>query len=636
MRKELLISSLFIPLFVNSGFAYAQSSGPSGILGSGNADLASPEFEQPLKSRPLSLPDVKKYVPETQRYGGEVSITQVKYDGVTIPDMVTEIEKIITDFQLESSGRLKSISEIAGLRDKITQAYIRKGYINSGAIVPKQDLSDNVLDINIIEGRLTEIPVSFKTPTIANALGFSREMTERKVTDVNLNSKLDAEDQKNIGWRPGQLRRSFVVNRLGLKSDEPLNQNQLQKKFQRLTNDPSIKKIDAALTPGERPGEARLFLDVEESNPLWLYLTTASDRAPSIGGERGAIGGGFRNLLGYGDVFSFEVGLTEGLNDAQARYDVPIGTSRFSVNGHIEYSDAEVVEEPLSNLNILSDSFSFGGGVSAKLLDDVYSKCKIKNVKPSECSAESISTGSYFLQAGVDLSKKKTENALLGIPFSFSPGAVNGETDNLILTGSLDGSIRSTKQVAAARLAVGYGLDAISNTQTNAPPENFVKVTAQTQYARVISENLGHQVIAKINGQWTDKTLFTSERFSFGGIDSVRGYRKNDVLTDRGVLGSFEYRMSLKPFFKNQQMRYFDNWSLGVFAEGGYGENTLLPDPTSDTLVSAGAQLNFEIWDGLTGQFYYGHRLKKIASPRSNSFQDSGLGFRLNFSGVNL
>ena len=617
-----------------SSLAFAQT-GPDGVLGGGNSGFSDPEYQAPETSK-IPLPDVEKYVPESQQFGGEVTVNSVVYNGATIPKMIPIVDQIIGDFQSSTAGRKTAISVITALRDRITQAYISNGYINSGAVVPSQDLSSGNLKINIIEGQLTEIPVSFKTPSLANSLGLSDKQIVRTVSDINENGKIDDEDLSKVGWRPGQLRRSYITSRLEPNDGEALNQLELQKRFQKLTNDPAIKKIDAALTPGERPGEARLFLDIQENDPVWLYLSTASERAPSIGGERVALGGGFRNLIGYGDVITFEVGLTEGLNDALARYDVPIGSSRFSLNAHVQYSDAEIVEEPLSNLNILSDSFSYGGGVSARLLDSVYANCRFKEIDISKCDPEDQKSGSYSLNAGLDLSKKKTENQLLGIPFSFSPGAVNGETDNLVLTGSLDGSIRSRNQVAAARVSVGYGLDALEINQTNAPPENFIRINAQTQFARVISEKLGHQLIAKVNGQWTDKTLFTSERFAFGGIDSVRGYRKNDVLTDRGILGSVEYRMSLQPIFAKSQTRFFDNWSIGVFAEGGYGENTLLPDPVLDKLASIGAQFSVQLLDGLQGQFYYGYQIEDIASPRNETFQDSGFGFRMIFTGLNL
>lgn len=624
-------------LLVTPGVSHAQiSTGPSGVLGGGASSFGEPEYLDKVDGSGLSLPNIDKYVPQSQRHTDQLKISDVNYVGANIPEMREIVDGIIENFKIRTQARRTSILEISVLRDEITQAYIQEGYINSGAVVPRQDLSDGVLDIQITEGRLTEVPVSFQTPTLLSSLGIGEDVTARVITDSNNNGKLDVEDQESLSWRPGQLRRSYILGRLSAEKDKPLNQFDLQKKFQSLSNDPAIEKIDAALTPGERPGEARLFLDVQESDPFWLYLTTASERAPSIGGERLAIGGGFRNLLGYGDVITFQAGLSEGLKDSQARYDLPVGSSRFALNAHIQYSDAEVVEEPLSNLNILSESFSYGGGVSARLADGIWSTCNVPTSSERNCEAENTKSSSYGLQAALDISKKKTENALLGVPFSFSPGAVDGKTNNLVLIGSLDGSVRSSKQVAAARLSISFGLDSIDTVQMNAPSKNFMKLGLQTQFARVVSEKYGHQLVAKFNGQWTDETLFTSERFAFGGIDSVRGYRKNDVLTDRGIAASIEYRLSLNPLLENAQTRFFDDWSVGVFVDGGYGENTVFANPGTNTLASIGAQLNFKVLDGMSGQVYYGHQLEEISSPRNSTLQDKGFGFRLTFTGVNL
>ena len=45
------------------------------------------------------------------------------------------------------------------LRVAITVFYVNNGYINSGAIIPDQEIIDGVLTIQVIEGRLSRVDI---------------------------------------------------------------------------------------------------------------------------------------------------------------------------------------------------------------------------------------------------------------------------------------------------------------------------------------------------------------------------------------------------------------------------------------------------------------------------------------------
>ena len=63
---------------------------------------------------------------------------------------------------------------------------------------------------------------------------------------------------------------------------------------------------------------------------------------------------------------------------------------------------------------------------------------------------------------------------------------------------------------------------------------------------RAATTESGQQFLARAEVAGRRRSLFALEQFSFGGIDSVRGYRKNQVLTDNGVVASIEYRAPLR------------------------------------------------------------------------------------------
>jgi hemolysin activation/secretion protein len=66
-------------------------------------------------------------------------------------------------------------------------------------------------------------------------------------------------------------------------------------------------------------------------------------------------------------------------------------------------------------------------------------------------------------------------------------------------------------------------------------------------------------LVARIDTQLTPDSLLSLERFSMGGVDTVRGYRQNQLVADNGILGSVEVRvpltsdprvLQLAPFFE--------------------------------------------------------------------------------------
>jgi hemolysin activation/secretion protein len=57
---------------------------------------------------------------------------------------------------------------------------------------------------------------------------------------------------------------------------------------------------------------------------------------------------------------------------------------------------------------------------------------------------------------------------------------------------------------------------------------------------RVLADRLG--LWGKLEGQWTNVPLISNEQFAVGGADSVRGYRESELAGDRGGRGSLELR----------------------------------------------------------------------------------------------
>jgi hemolysin activation/secretion protein len=112
------------------------------------------------------------------------------------------------------------------------------------------------------------------------------------------------------------------------------------------------------------------------------------------------------------------------------------------------------------------------------------------------------------------------------------------------------------------------------------------------------------------------------ERFSLGGVHTVRGYRQNQVVTDNGVTGSIELRV---PVTRNPE-----TLQLTPFFEIGGGWNNRTENPDPQVLASLGLGIQWRINPRLDFQFDYGIPLISV-KDEGNTLQDKGFTFSIQY-----
>ena len=568
LGADTLWLALTVVLCLVHGPVTAQTAPGSGLerrTGPGGERLEMPDFYAPEAPGFVlpGLPDPKQSsrapVDQTTIFIRDIVIT-----GNTVLD--DELTALIAD----RKGREFTTEEILILRDQITGQYVDAGYITSGAQIPIVD--GDVLIFSVAEGTLT--------------------YDDLRVSDIQ------------------HLRPNYVRRRLDLDNAGPFNFNDLRDNFELLVADPNIDKIDGRLIPGNEPGSAVLELDVDEVDRFLIGAEIANDRALSVGGEHYSIEGLARNIIGLGEVFTAEIGTSKGLIDGTATFSMPLSANDLSLNLFFEGSDAEVVEEPLNELDILSESYAYGGGLTFPVFRSLRQTFGISG----------------------SISHRHTETSLLGIPFSFSPGAVNGKTRITVGRLGQDWVLRSPSRVIAARSTFSVGLTANDTPFRNdlTPPEHFLTWLGQIQFAQRMTGS-GQQLLARIDAQISKNSLFATEKFPIGGIDSVRGYRQNEILSDSGVVVSAEYQIPVFdiPFFFGEARTGSRNLSVAAFAEGGYAWNVEGPNPEVNKVGSVGAGVIWTPTDRVEARLFWGHQLNEIERSSRNDIQDHGIHFRL-------
>ncbi|ODT86408.1 ShlB/FhaC/HecB family hemolysin secretion/activation protein [Phenylobacterium sp. SCN 70-31] len=472
----------------------------------------------------------------------------------------------------------------------LNRAYLGAGFINSGLVV-RPSPEPGVLDLRLVYGGLA--PPADDVPPIT------------------------------VEWTGGQakgLTAAYVRDRMAAAGRRPLSAADLERDFRLLAEDPAVRTVNADLRPGRRPGEASLGLAIYPADRFDLYVTAANSRSPSVGGERLSAGGSVRNVLAAGDLLSGEAGVTDGVEDFTLGYAVPFLTPRTTVSVRGSYNDAAVTDTPLLPLDISARDRA----VEAGILHKVYESPLLPTDQPGRWSS------ARTVSLGAQVAWRRSDTFLLGQRFSFAPGAVDGRAQYTVLRLVADYVERNVDRVFAVSLT---GVQGLEGTRTDipglpTPKKGFHTALVQVNYARRLPD-YGVELRARLSGQWADSVLYSGERFTAGGEYTVRGYRENLVLADKGLVGSVEVARAIR-FGRPAGGRAFDwgAFTVSAFADGAYMRNHEPPQPVK-TLYSVGTSLAWTPSDALSARITYAKSLKDVETAGRRDLQDRGLQFRV-------
>lgn len=495
--------------------------------------------------------------------------------------------------QFADNGLIDSpapLDRLVALAQLINLTLVRHGLINSGVRLEGAVPADGgVLDVRLVLGR----SVAPDGQTVIVAFGPKGS---------------------------GGLSAAYVRARLPAAAAVPFNAQTVEREFRLLAQDPAIRAINADLRPGNAPGQATLQVTVEPQERLNIYASAANSRSPSIGGERYAVGGSFRNLAIAGDLVSGEYGRTAGRDDFTLGYEAPFLSRRTTVAARGGRNEAAVVESALRPLGIESRDWFIDGGVAHRLLNTPLAPLAGGGIAPART-----------LSVGLRATHRQQRTYFLGQPFSFSPGSVDGRSEYTAARLTADYVERGVSQVIALSATATVGLD---GARTDIPglvgPEQDFKVAlVQASYARRLTA-AGLELRARLAAQFADGPLYSGERFSAGGENSVRGYRENLLLADNGAFGSLELAQPLNLGDPVGASAFrWGAFTASAFLDAAWVDNRRGSDPTPQSIASLGVSLAWTPSDALFARLTYGAALKEVPVSGGRDLQDRGLQFRI-------
>ena len=489
-------------------------------------------------------------------YADRFFIRDIQVIGNTV--LQSEIDEIVRNSQLKY--RTATFEDLVCLRSRITQLYIDKGYVTSGAFLANnQDLSNGVVRIQVVEGELEEIVIT----------GLER------------------------------LQENYIRSRLEQAASQPLNRNDLETALQLLIINPLLETVNAELTAGQKTGSNVLLVNIKQARGFSASIAVDNYRAPSIGEFQGGVNLTHSNLLGFGDRFFAQYGFTEGLNIYNAGYTIPWNAYDGTLGFSYDNSDSGIIEEEFRDFDIDSETETYSFNFRQPLTRSPNRE--------------------FTLGLSLDIRRRRT--FLGNEPFSFSLGAEDGKSNVTVLRFSQDWVKRDANRVFAARSGFNLGIDAFDATINDTGTDGkFFVWQGQFQWVEQLSPRV--LLITRVGGQFTNDSLLSLEKFSLGGVNTVRGYQENQLVTDSGVLGTLELRI---PVTEN-----LDTLQLNPFIEFGTGWNNDEPDPENSTIASIGLGIRWAIIEGLILDIDYGVPLIDVDND-GNSLQENGLHFSVRY-----
>ena len=440
---------------------------------------------------------------------------EVRYRGIIFQgNTVFATDSLLADLNLaDASAPGLTIDDVECIRLAVTRRYIEAGYINSGVLARPPSTVGNPVTFQVIEGRLTEIRVrKVQTPSQVRTAQDRRAAGEPADPDAG----------------QGSLWPEFIQDRLIGDPDEPLQQKELEGRFQALLQDLNVEQLNAQLVPGKDLGEAVLDVDVVQAEPLSFRIGGNNYDPQSTGEFVGIVGAAARNLIGFGDAVAVEFQGSRGKRSIGLDFEAPLSAEGLLFVASADYARTNVIEQPLDVLNIEGEFFRASAGLTYDVFD----------------------VGTERLSFGLRFDYQQSETSLLGEPFSFSPGAQNGLSRATVLRLFQEYVLRQPNQALSLRSTFSFGLPILNATDNSGglPDGTFVSWLGEAFYVRNQelpfvdkSVELSIRTVSQISAD----PLLAFEQVALTGQDVVRGFREDAVVADNLALVDLGVRTSI-------------------------------------------------------------------------------------------
>ncbi|MCL2892096.1 ShlB/FhaC/HecB family hemolysin secretion/activation protein [Brenneria tiliae] len=367
-------------------------------------------------------------------------------------------------------NRCINVNKINQLIHDVSNWYIERGYITSRAFISEQDLSDGVLRIDIMEGRLEYIRIN--------------NQSARMLSQVF----------------PGL-------------EGEILNLRDIEQGMEQINRMPT-QQVSIEILPGSRPGYSIVNLTRQKRLPLSVSLGFDNSGQKSTG-ERQLNGSLWAdNPLGIADQWFISGGRSSEFSSGRNAENLQTGVSLPYGYWNLSYDYARSdYRNDFLNRDFLWRSTGDSQTHRLSLSRVIFRNGEMKT---------SLSAGmthrighNYLNDVLLQSSSRKLSSAIIGISHSQK------------LWGGL-----ATFNPAYSRGTRWFGAESDSGKSADAPRAEFNKLTLSASYYYPLAAGVGY--LTSLYGQYSPQALYGSEQLTLGGESSVRGFKEQYISGNRG------------------------------------------------------------------------------------------------------
>lgn len=409
--------------------------------------------------------------------GESIAVTRLNITGATrFP-----VEQLHAAIASEAEGKTLSLAQLQGVAQLLTNYYRERGYLLTRAYLPAQQIEGGVVEIAILEGRLSQVRIE----------------------------------------NEGAVKGPALAPLRSLPTDEPLSTSELEHALLLAADLPGVD-IRSTLTPGASVGTSDLLVDVTGGRRFTGALSADTYGNRATGAARAGANVSFNNPLNVGDRLSVDaMASAEDLYHVRAGYQLPItpwGTRMgvsyawldYALGDEFEALDADgtakVASLHLQQPFIRSRGFNLAGELQ---YDDKDLEDRL---------------GAFDVA-----SDKRLHNWTLGLSGDFRDSAGRGANAF---------GVHYTR----GRLDLDP-LSRVLDSFTARSGGHFGRWNLG--YQRLQSFTPAFSLYFSYEGQLANGNLDSAEKMSLGGAYGVRAYPQGEAAADEAQLFSLEARLRL-------------------------------------------------------------------------------------------
>ncbi len=386
-------------------------------------------------------------------------------------------------------GPDKTLADLEDAAKDLEVALQRQGLFLAQAYIPEQSLSDGIVTVQVLEGRIGAVKI---------------------------------EVEPGVKVAPEFLDRIVEVLR-----GNPVAERDLIERALFTLGDLHGIHVSTTLTPGEKIGQADLNIKVSPGPATAFSVDLDNGGSLYTGRYRANVGFDWFNPTGHGDVVSLRGQVSDNLGSEfiRASWLTPInsvGTKLGIAASFLHYKLGSAVFESL-------DAHGTAEDYALQLLHPLI-RSRNNNLF-LQASTDYRRFDDRVDALPLDTRKDVAPYASLGVVGDFRDTFGGGAISNYSLGG------------VAGRLKIHDEDDIVIDQENYKAAGNYAKVQFAGSRLQLLPTK--DYLFFAVSGQWASKNLDSSEKFSMGGPYGVRGYPSPESPSDSGLITTMEYRKQI-------------------------------------------------------------------------------------------